>query len=133
MLSREELLKQSAKSYMNSAQLEFFRALLSENKQTLISNLELVKHELGKLQHNNDELDRATVEEETMVRLRIIERESQLIRKIDEAVQRIDQGEYGYCAVTGEPIGIQRLLARPTATLCTEEKTRQETLERYYR
>ena len=132
-MTREQLLQQSQGEYMSEQQLQFFRELLSNNKADLARKLELVRSDLSELQHNNDELDRATVEEETMLKLRIIERETKLIHKIEQSLQRIESGEYGYCEATGEPIGIPRLLARPTASLCAEEKNRQEMLEKYYR
>ena len=133
MITRDELLQQSQSDYMNRVQLDFFRDLLLESKAEISQNIEETKAELGELQHNNDELDRATMEEETMVKLRIIERETRLLHKIEASLKRIALGEYGYCEVTGEPIGIPRLLARPTATVCAEEKTRQEVIEKYYR
>ena len=118
---------------MNAAQLDFFRKLLADNKKELQDKIDHVRSDLGEMQHNNDELDRASMEEETMLKLRIIERETKLIHKIDQSLKRIESGEYGYCEATGEPIGIPRLLARPTATLCAEEKNRQEVMEKYYR
>jgi len=67
------------------------------------------------------------------LKLRILDRESKLLPKIDEALKRIDDGSYGYCVNTGEPIGIERLLVRPTALFCAEEKNRQEKIEKAYR
>ncbi len=132
-MTKEELLQQSQGDYMGPKQLEFFRKLLEGNKQDLQNKIDGVRADLSEMQRNNDELDRATVEEETMLKLRIIERETKLIYKIDQSLKRIETGEYGYCEATGEPIGIPRLLARPTATLCAEEKNRQEVMEKYYR
>ena len=132
-MTKEEILSQSQGEYMNAAQLDFFRKLLADNKKELQDKIDHVRSDLGEMQHNNDELDRASMEEETMLKLRIIERETKLIHKIDQSLLRIESGEYGYCEATGEPIGIPRLLARPTATLCAEEKNRQEVMEKYYR
>ena len=132
-MTQEQILQQSQAEYMNAQQLVFFRELLEKNSKELQEKIDFVRKDLSDLQHNNDELDRATVEEETMLKLRIIERETKLVHKIKEALKRIDSKEYGYCEVTGEPIGIPRLLARPTASLCAEEKNRQEVLEKYYR
>ena len=132
-MTKEEILSQSQGEYMNAAQLDFFRNLLADNKKELQDKIDHVRSDLGEMQHNNDELDRASMEEETMLKLRIIERETKLIHKIDQSLKRIESGEYGYCEATGEPIGIPRLLARPTATLCAEEKNRQEVMEKYYR
>ena len=65
--------------------------------------------------------------------LRFLDRQTKLLPKIDDAIKRINTGDFGYCAVTGEPIGVRRLLLRPTATLCAEEKQRQERQERNFR
>ena len=79
-----------------------------------------------------DENDRASLEEERWLELRIREREGKLISKIDEALHRIEDGSYGYCDETGEEIGVQRLLIRPTATLSIEAKQRRENIEKAY-
>ncbi|MCH2099583.1 MAG: TraR/DksA C4-type zinc finger protein, partial [Pseudomonadales bacterium] len=88
---------------------------------------------LAEHERETDELDRALSEEENRLRLRIADRESKLLPKIDEALERITLGDYGYCEETGEPIGVERLLLRPTATLCAEAKARQERMERNFR
>jgi DnaK suppressor protein len=80
----------------------------------------------------SDPADRATVEEEHTLELRTRDRERKLLKKIEQAIDRIDAGEYGYCDETGEPIGIGRLLARPTATLTIEAQERRERLQKLY-
>lgn len=133
MLTEKQLLKASEKNYMNEEQLEFFRQRLLEQRKEIENDIERARDELSNGTNEADELDRATAEEERWLSLRISEREGKLLRKIDEALQRIEDGEYGYCEDTGDPIGIPRLLARPTATLSAEAKTRREQLEKTHR
>lgn len=133
MLTEKQLLKAPEKNYMNEEQLEFFRQRLLEARSEIEQDIERARNELSNGTNEADELDRATAEEERWLSLRISEREGKLLRKIDEALQRIDDGDYGYCEDTGDPIGIPRLLARPTATLSAEAKTRREQLEKTHR
>lgn len=133
MLTEEKLLAAPEKDYMNEEQLEFFRQRLLQARAEIEQDIERARVELSSATNEADELDRATAEEERWLSLRISEREGKLLRKIDEALQRIEDGEYGYCEDTGEPIGIPRLLARPTATLSAEAKTRREQLEKTHR
>ena len=116
MLTEKELLKQPKKNYMNEEQLEFFKNLLLKQKAELIESLKATNSHLQNQEREADENDRASLEEERWLELRIRERESKLIKKIDEALRRIEEGEYGYCEDTGEEIGLERLLIRPTAT-----------------
>ena len=116
--------KAAASRYMNEDQLEFFKERLLNMKKELRQHLENERTELSKQSRECDDLDRAQVEEEIHLRLRILDRESKLLPKIDEAIKRIDEGSYGYCINTGEAIGIERLLVRPTALFCAEEKSR---------
>ena len=125
--------KAAASRYMNSDQLNFFREKLIEMKIELRKHLENERTELSQQSRECDDLDRAQIEEEIHLRLRILDRESKLLPKIDEAIKRIDDKSYGYCLNTGEIIGIQRLLVRPTALFCAEEKGRQESIEKAYR
>ena len=130
----EAIIKKAAASrYMNDDQLEFFKERLLNMKKELRQHLENERTELSKQSRECDDLDRAQVEEEIHLRLRILDRESKLLPKIDEAIKRIDEGSYGYCINTGEAIGIERLLVRPTALFCAEEKSRQERIEKAYR
>ena len=134
MKSTEAKIKKAAASrYMNEDQLEFFKERLLNMKKELQQHLENERTELSKQSRECDDLDRAQVEEEIHLRLRILDRESKLLPKIDEAIKRIDEGSYGYCINTGEAIGIERLLVRPTAVFCAEEKSRQERIEKAYR
>lgn len=112
--------------YMCAAQLAFFRCKLEAEKRTI---LESAQNTLDSMQNNeprSDPNDRATTEEEYLLEFRVRDRERKLLKKIDEALIRIDEGTYGWCAETGEPIGIPRLLARPTAALCIEAQERRE-------
>lgn len=133
MLTEKQIRRAPKKDYMNEAQLEFFKNHLLELKRETISHIEEARQRLADANRETDELDRALTEEENRLRLRIADRESKLLPKIDEALKRIEEGEYGWCEETGEPIGIERLLLRPTATLCAEAKARQERLERNFR
>lgn len=133
MLTQEELIAAPEEDYMNEEQLEFFRNLLTEMASEIRQQIETSRKELQTMQYEADELDKAALEEERRLQLRFLDRQSKLLPKIGEALKRIESGEFGYCEVTGEPIGIRRLLARPTATLCAEEKMRQERKEQNFR
>ena len=132
-LTESKIKRAAASKYMNADQLEFFKERLINQKNELKSHLENVRNELSKQSRECDELDRAQIEEEIHLRLRILDRESKLLPKIDEALKRIEDGSYGYCINTGEPIGIERLLVRPTALFSAEEKNRQEKIEKAYK
>ncbi|MFY0666215.1 MAG: RNA polymerase-binding protein DksA [Natronospirillum sp.] len=133
MLTQEQLVAAPDEDYMNEEQLEFFRDLLTTMGSEIREQIESSKKELQNMQYEADELDKAALEEERRLQLRFLDRQSKLLPKVGEAIKRIDSGEFGYCAVTGEPIGVRRLLARPTATLCAEEKMRQERQEQNFR
>ena len=133
MLTEKQIRRAPKKDYMNDAQLEFFRNLLLELRQETLDHIEEARQRLADAQRETDELDRALSEEDNRLRLRIADRESKLLPKIDEALKRIEDGSYGFCEETGEPIGIERLLLRPTATLSAEAKQRQEKMERNFR
>jgi len=122
-----------AEEYMSAQQLAYFRDILLEwRRQLEEESLETVKE----LQENSaimsDLNDQASIEYEQTLELRTRDRERKLIQKIDEALERIVEGEFGYCEETGDPIGIPRLLARPIATLCIEAKRIQEKKENQY-
>lgn len=119
--------------YMNEAQLAFFRERLLQMRQEVLVREVDVKERLHQREVFADPADRATAEEEHWLDLRLRERESLLLRKIDEALKRIADREYGYCEKTGDPIGIPRLLARPTATVCVDIKGQDERVEAQYR
>ncbi len=121
-------------SYMNAAQLEHFRQLLVNWKQELMEEVDrTMLHMKDEAANFPDPNDRATQESEFGLELRTRDRERKLLRKIDAALQRIDDGSYGYCEETGEEIGLRRLEARPVATLCVEAQERRELAERQYR
>jgi DnaK suppressor protein len=119
--------------YMSKAQLEHFRHILQSWKQDLMEEVDrTVSHMKDEAANFPDPNDRATQEEEFSLELRTRDRERKLIRKIDEALDRIDDATYGYCLETGEEIGIKRLEARPVATLSIEAQERRERRERQY-
>lgn len=131
-LTEAELLKMPEKDYMNAAQLAFFKARLSVMRDEILEKAaETVEH-MREIEAVADPADRATVEEEHTLELRTRDRERKLLRKIEESIARIDDGSYGWCAETGEPIGVPRLLARPTATLSIEAQERRERLQKQY-
>lgn len=132
-LSEEQIRNAPAGDYMNDAQLVFFRdRLLQMRAEVLARELE-VKERLHQREVFADPADRASAEEEHWLDLRLRERESLLLRKIEDALRRIRDKEYGWCEKTGEPIGIARLLARPTATVCVDIKGQDERAESQYR
>ncbi|AUN93646.1 RNA polymerase-binding protein DksA [Pseudazoarcus pumilus] len=129
-LTREELLAAPEDEYMSDAQLEYFRALLEAERETLLDSARETTQHLQENEVAADWTDRATVEEEHALELRVRDRERKLMKKIEQALRRIDDGSYGWCEETGEPIGIPRLLARPAATLSLEAQERHEAIER---
>jgi DnaK suppressor protein len=119
--------------YMNKEQLEHFRLILNTWKRDLMHEVDrTVLHMKDEAANFPDPNDRATQESEFSLELRTRDRERKLIRKIDEAIKRIEDGSYGYCVETGEEIGIKRLEARPVATLCVEAQERRERREKQY-
>lgn len=121
--------------YMNPQMLEYFRQKLEAWKAEIIKEADATLQELhdeGGLQEP-DVADRASVETEVALELRARDRQRKLISKIDEALERIKNGDYGYCEETGDPIGIKRLEARPVATLSIEAQERHERMERTQR
>ena len=119
--------------YMSKEQLEHFRQILLNWKRDLMEEVDrTVTHMKDEAANFPDPNDRATQEEEFSLELRTRDRERKLIRKIDEALKRIEDGSYGYCLETGEEIGIKRLEARPVATLSLEAQERRERRERQY-
>ena len=117
--------------YMSEAQLEHFRRILLEWKRELMEEVDrTVDHMKNDAANYADPADRATQEEEFSLELRTRDRERKLIKKINETLVRIDNGDYGYCDQCGVEIGLRRLEARPTATLCIDCKTLQEIKEK---
>jgi DnaK suppressor protein len=119
--------------YMNKEQLEHFRTILSVWKNDLMQEVDrTMLHMKDEAANFPDPNDRATQESEFSLELRTRDRERKLIRKIDEALKRIEDGSYGYCLETGEPIGVKRLEARPVATLSVEAQERRERREKQF-
>jgi len=132
-LSEEELLAMPDSEYMNEKQLDFFRARLQALKDDLLSNAgETTEHLREDTSIVPDPADRATIEEEHALELRTRDRERKLLKKIAQSLARIDAGDYGYCDETGEPIGLGRLIARPTATLSLEAQQRRELKQKMF-
>jgi RNA polymerase-binding transcription factor len=131
-VSEAELLRAPASQYMNAEQLAFFRERLLQTQKELLEKANLTSEHLREHELEADPTDQATIEEEYALELRARDRERKLLKKIDEALRRIEEGSYGYCEETGEPIGVARLIARPTATLSVEAQTRREQKQKLY-
>ncbi|MEJ2138775.1 MAG: RNA polymerase-binding protein DksA [Gammaproteobacteria bacterium] len=120
--------------YMSDGQLEHFRNILTAWKTELMQEVDRTVHHMQDEASNfPDPNDRATQESEFGLELRTRDRERKLLKKISQALARVDEGTYGYCEETGEEIGLKRLEARPVATLCVEAQERREVAERQYR
>jgi DnaK suppressor protein len=132
LMSEADLIKQAKTDYMSKDQLSFFKQRLLELAAQLRENAGATTEHLRELAVAPDPADRATLEEEHALELRARDRERKLLKKVEGALVRIESGEYGYCEETGEPIGIQRLLARPTATLTIEAQERRELKQKMY-
>ncbi len=132
-LTDAEVLAMPDDEYMNDKQMAFFRLKLSQLKQDILSNAgETTEHLREDTVVVPDPADRATIEEEHALELRTRDRERKLLKKIEQSIVRIDAGDYGYCDETGEPIGVGRLLARPTATLSLEAQQRRELKQKMF-
>jgi DnaK suppressor protein len=132
-LTEEELLAMPDAEYMNEKQLDFFRGRLQALKDDLLSNAgETTEHLREDTSIVPDPADRATIEEEHALELRTRDRERKLLKKIAQSLARIDAGDYGFCDETGEPIGLGRLIARPTATLSLEAQQRREMKQKMF-
>ncbi|WP_249937129.1 RNA polymerase-binding protein DksA [Roseateles sp. DAIF2] len=132
-LTDAEVLAMPEAEYMNDKQIEFFRAKLNELKEGVLSNAgETTEHLREDTSIVPDPADRATIEEEHALELRTRDRERKLLKKIMQSLTRLDSGDYGYCDETGEPIGLGRLIARPTATLSLEAQQRRELKQKMF-
>ena len=121
-------------AFMNERQLEYFKQkLLNWKEEILRESRETLSHLQTDTENHPDIADRASSETDKALELRTRDRQRKLISKIDEAMRRIEDGIYGYCEETGEPIGLQRLEARPIATLSLEAQERHERRERVHR
>jgi DnaK suppressor protein len=135
MLAKTKNYRPSDKEpFMNERQREYFRAkLLAWREDILKEAKETLQHLQEENENHPDVADRASSETDRAIELRARDRQRKLIAKIDEALARIDDGTYGYCEETGEPISLRRLEARPIATLSVEAQERHERRERIYR
>ena len=132
VLTEEDLLKAPERDYMNEAQLAFFRQRLIDIRDQILRNADNTGEHLRENEVTTDPSDRATLEEEYTLELRTRDRERKLLKKVEKSIKLIEDGNYGYCEETGEPIGIPRLLARPTATLSLEAQERRERVQRMF-
>ncbi|MFM1960709.1 MAG: polymerase-binding protein DksA [Pseudomonadota bacterium] len=134
LASEPEYRPRDDEPFMNERHLEYFRRkLLAWKEEILRESRETVAHLQAETENHPDLADRATSEADRALELRTRDRQRKLISKIDEALRRIDDGSYGYCEETGEPIGLARLDARPIATLSLEAQERHERRERVHR
>ena len=132
-LTDAEVIAMPDAEYMNEKQMAFFRLKLIELKRGILENAgETTEHLREDTVVVPDPADRATIEEEHALELRTRDRERKLLKKIEQSIARIDAGDYGYCDETGEPIGVGRLLARPTATLSLEAQQRRELKQKMF-
>ena len=132
-LTDADLIAMPDAEYMNDVQMAYFRRKLEQLKQDILNNAgETTEHLREDTVIVPDPADRATIEEEHALELRTRDRERKLLKKIEQSIQHIDSGDYGYCDETGEPIGVGRLLARPTATLSLEAQQRRELKQKMF-
>ena len=133
LLSEQQIKAAPESEYMNAEQLEFFRQRLIALHDSTLARIQKAKEQICSPIAASDANDRATTEEQSSIALRIVDREQKLLPKIRQSLERIREGSYGYCIESDEPIGIARLLARPTAEYCTEVKALKELKEHHYR
>ena len=131
-MTESEIMRALASQYMNSGQLAFFRERLLAMQRELLEKAGLTSEHLREHDIEPDPTDQATIEEEYALELRARDRERKLLKKIEQSLRRIDDGSYGFCEETGDPIGVARLLARPTATLTIEAQARRELKQKLY-
>lgn len=132
LLTEAEILQMSEKDYMNEDQLAFFKNRLETLQEEILRNAGQTTENLRETVIVPDPADRATIEEEHALELRTRDRERKLLKKVQQSLARIESGEYGWCEETGEPIGVPRLLARPTATLSLEAQERRELRQKLF-
>ena len=133
LLTEAQILAMPAAQYMNAAQIDFFTARLSSIEADLVDRTRRVDSELATGAAGADPVDRATLEEEHQMALSARARDVEQLMAVRGALTRIAAGDFGYCIETGDPIGIARLLVRPTALLTMEAQQRQENLNRRVR
>ena len=132
LLTEQEILAMGEDDYMNDAQLAFFKHRLTQMENELQKNADKTTETLRETTVVPDPADRATIEEEHALELRTRDRERKLLKKVKAALKRIEDGDYGWCEETGEPIGVARLIARPTATLSLEAQPRREIKQKMF-
>lgn len=131
-LTLELLTAMPESEYMSAAQLRYFKAVLDGMRADILANSDATSEHLRENVMVPDPADRATIEEEHAIELRTRDRERKLLKKITQALEAIEQGEYGWCEETGDAIGLRRLIARPTATLSLEAQQRRELRQKMY-
>jgi DnaK suppressor protein len=134
VMSEKEILSMPEDDYMNEEQLNFFKQKLLDLESEMVLNAQKTTQTLQDQDTNYiaDPSDRATIEEEYALELRTRDRERKLLQKIRNTLEVIERGDYGYCEDTGEPIGLKRLIARPTATLSIEAQERREKMQKHF-
>ncbi len=132
VLTEAQVLQMTEAEYMNPDQLEFFKVLLQGMERDILSNAGETTEHLRETVLVPDPADRATIEEEHALELRTRDRERKLLKKVQQNLARIESGDYGWCEETGDPIGVGRLIARPTATLSLEAQQRRELRQKLY-
>ena len=133
ILTEEEILKQPESKYMDNDQLAFFKQRLIDLHDSTLERIKSAKEQMVSPMDFSDPSDRATCEEQSALALRIVDREQKLLPKIKLSLERIRLETYGYCLQTGEPIGIPRLLIRPTAEYCADVKAILEMKETQFK
>ena len=132
-MTDKKLLRMAKSDYMNPEQVAFFKERLIAMRDQTHQHIDEVKQQMTESSATgNDEVDYASREEILNLQLRIVDREAKLLKKIAYSLKQMQEGHYGYCEETGEPIGLQRLLLRPTATLSIDAKTVHENFEKDY-
>ncbi len=131
-LTEAEVLAQPESEYMSKAQLAFFKEKLVELRGQILHNATDTGEHLRDNEVATDPSDRATQEEEYTLELRTRDRERKLLKKVDKVIRMVDDGSFGWCEETGEPIGLARLIARPTATLSIEAQERRERMQKLF-
>ncbi len=132
ILSEAEILKMPEKDYMNEEQLLFFKNKLELLKEDIFKYADQTTENLRETVFVPDPIDRASIEEEHALELRIRDRETKLLKKIEQALVKIEDKSYGWCDETGESIGLKRLIARPTANLSLEAQERREMRQKMF-
>lgn len=134
LLTDADILEMPEADYMNDVQLAFFKSRLLKLEAEMVENAKKTTQAFQEQDTNYiaDPSDRATIEEEYALELRTRDRERKLLQKIRSALESIENGEYGFCEDTGEPIGLKRLLARPTASLSIEAQERREKMQKHF-